>query len=317
MKTAEGEWYGISIDLWREIATDLKLDYEFRETDLPGLINGVRDGKFDAAIAAISVTPERELICDFTHPYYNSGLGIAVKPANSSSWMDTIIHFLSWDLLRVFGTLLLSLVVVGLLMWIIERKHNPDQFGGTWRSGIGSGFWWSAVTLTTVGYGDKAPVTFLGRMLALLWMFSAIIIVASFTATMTTTMTIAKLESAIKGPDDLVNARVGTVVNATSETYLRNHRVACKSYSALMEGLNDLAYNQIDAMVYDAPMLSYWVHHESLDGITVLPGLFDKQIYSIALPAGSPLRKPLNRVILQKVKSEGWQELIRTYLGDQ
>jgi ABC-type amino acid transport substrate-binding protein len=317
MKTADGEWYGISIDLWKEIATELKLEYEFTETDLRGLIEGVRDGRFDAAIAAISVTPEREQICDFTHPYYNSGLGIAVKPANTSSWMDTITHFLSWDLLRVFGTLIVSLAVVGLLMWLIERKHNPAQFGGTWRSGIGSGFWWSAVTLTTVGYGDKAPVTLAGRLLALLWMFSAIIIVASFTATMTTTMTIARLESAIKGPDDLVNVRVGTVANATSEVFLRNRKVACSSYPALLDGLHDLAGNRIDAMVYDAPMLSYWVHHEALEDITVLPGVFDKQIYSIALPAGSPLRKPINRVILQKVKSEGWQELIRTYLGDQ
>ena len=41
MKNDEGAWTGISIDLWREIATELNLSFEFRETDLRGLLDGV------------------------------------------------------------------------------------------------------------------------------------------------------------------------------------------------------------------------------------------------------------------------------------
>ncbi|WP_367182700.1 ion channel [uncultured Christiangramia sp.] len=32
---------------------------------------------------------------------------------------------------------------------------------------IGSGFWWAGVTMITIVYGDKAPVTFWGRAIAL------------------------------------------------------------------------------------------------------------------------------------------------------
>jgi len=35
------------------------------------------------------------------------------------------------------------------VLWIFERKRNPEQFGGTPAQGIGSSFWWAAVTMTT------------------------------------------------------------------------------------------------------------------------------------------------------------------------
>jgi hypothetical protein len=95
------------------------------------------------------------------------------------------------------------LLALGTLMWWFERKRNQEQFGGGTEAGIGSSFWWSAVTMTTVGYGDKAPITFGGRVVAFLWMLIAIIIVSVFTATITSTLTVAHLDVPVKGPQDL------------------------------------------------------------------------------------------------------------------
>ncbi|MEP7219248.1 MAG: transporter substrate-binding domain-containing protein, partial [Bacteroidota bacterium] len=161
IKNDDGSWSGISIDLWRSIAGELHLDYEFHETDLKGLISGVQDSSLDLAIAAISITAEREKQLDFSHPYYNSGLGIAVVPQGHAAWLEVLSHFASLDFLKLIGILLISIMVMGTLMWGLERRRNPEQFGGPWRKGVGSGFWWSAVTLTTVGYGDKTPATLL------------------------------------------------------------------------------------------------------------------------------------------------------------
>ena len=40
-----------------------------------------------------------------------------------------------------------------------------------------SAFWWAAVTMTTVGYGDKTPVTTGGRIVGLVWMFTSVIVI--------------------------------------------------------------------------------------------------------------------------------------------
>src|SRR5580698_1819994 len=71
MKAADGNWQGISIDLWRRIADELHLLYRFaEEAGVQGLIDGVATGKFDIAAAAITVTAERARILDFTQPFY-------------------------------------------------------------------------------------------------------------------------------------------------------------------------------------------------------------------------------------------------------
>ena len=220
MKEPDGNWTGISIDLWQQIAAELNLTYEFRELDLKQLLDGVKNRSLDVAIAALTITSEREKNFDFTHAYYTTGLGIAVASKARNPWFAVIKRFLSFAFLKIVLSLALMILVVGFLIWWFERKKNPQQFNGNIAKGIGSGFWWSAVTMTTVGYGDKAPITFAGRVAALIWMFVGIILISSFTAAITSSLTVSKLGSVVKGPEDLPSVTVGTVINTTSESYL-------------------------------------------------------------------------------------------------
>jgi polar amino acid transport system substrate-binding protein len=57
IKSTDGTWAGISIDLWRQIATGLNLKYELRETDLKGLLDGITSGSLDVAVGALTITP--------------------------------------------------------------------------------------------------------------------------------------------------------------------------------------------------------------------------------------------------------------------
>ncbi len=173
IKRPDGSWHGISIDLWHAIANDLGLTYELHEFDLQGLLSGVQDVSLDLAVAALTITAEREKRMDFSHAFYSTGFGIAIARGPKRGGFGTIRSFLSWKLLQIIGGL--ALLGVGALVWLSERKQNPWHFGGGLQ-GIWSGFWWSAVTLTTVGYGDKAPQTIRERILALIWMFTGLII---------------------------------------------------------------------------------------------------------------------------------------------
>lgn len=315
IKNPDGTWSGISIDLWRMIATDLKLTYELREFDLQGLLDGTKQGGLDLAVAALTITAEREKLMDFTHSFYTTGFGIAVARGAKRPWSGFLRSFLSWQFFQVIGGLVLLLLIVGVLVWLSERKPNPQQFGGGVVRGIWSGLWWAAVTMTTVGYGDKSPTTVRGRVLALVWMFAGLIIISSFIAAITTALTVNQLESAVRGPQDLARAWVATVAGSTSEAYLRQHRMASRYYPTPLEGLQAVARGEVDAMVYDAPLLRYLATTEVQGKIEVLPITFERQDYGIALPAGSPLREPINRVLLDKIKRPEWQDTLYRYLG--
>jgi polar amino acid transport system substrate-binding protein len=316
MKSADGTWAGISIDLWRQIATDLNLKYEFRETDLKGLLDGVASGSLDVAVAALTITPEREKAFDFTHPFHTTGLGIAMAWKAGNPWIAVIKRLFSLTFLKVVATLAVLLLAVGMLVWWFERKKNPQQFGGKSATGIGSGFWWSAVTMTTVGYGDKAPVSLAGRVVGLIWMFAGIIMISGFTAAIASSLTVTQLESPVKGPQDLPKVRVGTVADSTGAFYLRDKRIRYQTYKTALEGLQAVAEGKIQALVYDAPLLRYLINQEFKGSLQVLPNTFLRQDYGIALASRSPLRETVNRVLLQKISESAWQDTVYKYLGE-
>ena len=315
MKGVDGKWTGISIELWQDLAAKLNLSYKFQEMDLEQLLSGVQSNSLDAAVAAITVTSDRERVLDFTHPFYTTGLGIAVSAPSGSAWIGVVRRLLSRQFLAIVGLLAVVLMGVGLLMWLLERRRNQEHFGGSVAEGIGSGFWWSAVTMTTVGYGDKAPRTLMGRIVGLIWMFTAIIIVSSFTAAITSALTVGQLGSAIRGPGDLPGVRVATVAGTTGEQFLNGRSINHQSFPDASSALQALAGGQTDALVYDAPILQYLAKEEFPGTITVLPNTFVRQDYAIVVPQGSPLREQLNRLLESEIRSPRWQEIVFHYLG--
>jgi len=314
IRQEDGTLSGIAIDLWRRIATDLGVAYEFKETDLAGMLEGLQDGSFDAAAAALTVTSQRETLVDFSHPFYTSGLGIAVP--TDPTGLRMLRGVLSVQFFKALGALLVVLLLVGVLVWLLERRANPGQFGGKKHEGIGAGFWWSAVTMTTVGYGDKAPVTPAGRALAVIWMFFSVITISGFTAAIASVFTVQQFGSQIQGPDDLPGRAVGTVSSSTSADYLDEHFISATVFPDIRQALDAVATGRLDAAVYDAPVLRYVSTSQLAGKIDVLPGVFQRQDYGIALRPGSPLREDLNRVLLRWISRPEWERMLFRYLGD-
>ena len=252
---------------------------------------------------------------DFSHPFYTTGLGIAINQGAGGGWGDVVNDIFSRGVIQVLLSLSALLLICGLLVWMFERKGNPEQFGGRPLKGIGSGFWWAAVTMTTVGYGDKAPKTLAGRLVGLVWMFAGIIVISSFTAAMTSSLTLSTLSSVISGPENLYNVKVATVSNSTSEKYLNRQGISFQTVINVEEGLKTLAAGRVDAVVYDAPILQYLIHQKHSDYLTMLPGTFERQDYAIALSQGGKLRESINQVLLAKLREPWWRETNRRYLG--
>jgi len=311
-----GAFSGISIQLWEAVADRLGVQFEYAPSDLSGLFTGLGDRTLDLSVAALTVTAPREANIDFSYPFYSTGLAIAVPAGGSAVW-GTISRFFSWQFFTALGALALVLLGVGVAIWFFERRSNAEEFGGTTAQGLGSGFWWAAVTMTTVGYGDKAPRTFGGKVIGLIWMFAAIIIISSFTAAIATSLTVDRLASGINGVQDLANARVVTVKGSAAADSLSERGIAFTTRTELEEGLEDLAADRVDAVVYDAPLLNYRVLNDYAGTLEVLLSVFDRQDYAFALPQGSDLREPINRAILEYLAGDEWRATLTQYMGKQ
>lgn len=314
---AKGNDYdGLAIDLWKDAARDHGWKFTYRQYDLDDLLDAVSSGKVDVALGAITATAAREARMDFAHSIISSGLGVAVRSEKQSGWMAVARALVSAAFLKIIGALVLLLLAVGVLAWLLERKENPDHFGGNRRQGIFAGFWWAMVTMTTVGYGDLAPRSVGGRILGMIWMLTALLLVSFFTASITSALTVGQLSQRISGANDLARMRVASVPGTTSATWLDSRNINYVDAKNLDVALADLADGRSDAVVYDAPLLRWKIRHTYRGKLRILPLVLERQDYAFALPSNSPLREPLNTSLLKAINSTDWRERVVQYLGD-
>lgn len=309
------KWEGLSIDLWKEIANKLKINYTWKQLELPNLLKDVTDSKIDVGIAAITVTSEREKRFDFSHPYYSTGLSIAVPIENNNGWSNVIKGVFSFKMFQLVLMLLSILAAVGTLMWLMERGKNTEHFSKKPIKGIASGVWLAAVTMTTVGYGDISPKTLSGKIVTLIWMFVSLLLVSVIIAGVASTLAMSKLEPLVSGPEDLARARIGSIQDTTSAHYLLDRKILPTYFPTILGALEALERGDIDAVVYDAALLKYYIHQEFDRELQLYEGLFELQFYGIAFPENSPLREPVNRALLEIIEGDEWQATISNYLG--
>ncbi|MDV6316568.1 transporter substrate-binding domain-containing protein [Idiomarina sp. HP20-50] len=314
--TQKGDSFdGLSIRLWQDIADRLGVEYKLEPAPLGALIEGVEQNKYDLAIGAITITADRETRMDFSQPFHNAGLAIAVPSSNTPTWWAVTQRFISLEFFKVILVLGGVLFIAGGLVWWFEKRANPDEFSEKPLHGLGSGFWWAAVTMTTVGYGDKSPKSFGGRAVSLVWMFTCVIVISSFTASIASSLTVSQFQSKVTNVADLANARVATIDASATAAWLDKQNIGYQNFSSLREALKKLDNGKLDAVVYDEPILRYLLRSEQLSNVQLLPERVLPQDYGFALPQSSSLREPLNRELLSVTQSPQWRDLLQRYLG--
>jgi ABC-type amino acid transport substrate-binding protein len=320
MKTADGRWEGLAIELWQEIAQVLGVEYEVVEYNNFGrIIKEVEKGELDVCIT-LAVTEPREAILDFSHPFLTSGSAIAVPAVVSGHSLfyftgHFVERFVSSDFLLLIGILVLVSLAAGTMVWLFEARRNSEMFSGNPAKGLWQGLWWAMVTMTTVGYGDKAPKTPGGRIVALVWMFASIFLIAGFTAAITASLTVGEMSGKVQGQRDLYKARVGSVAHSETYDYLTRRGIAMRPFKNELDGLQAIVGGKIDAFVYDELVLKYLAKTEFSGRIHVLPEIFDHYYLSIAVPQGSPLREPLDRALLKIIDTDDYLRLKERHIG--
>lgn len=309
----ENQWKGVSIHLWEEIAEQLNFPYRYKKYDLKKLQKALKNKEVEFAITPLTITSERLKAFQMTQPFFISELTVATQKKEQSQVFMFLSNFASVDFLQAVMLLFFVILVFGFLLWLAEKKANPEMFDKGLK-GLWDGIWWSAVTMTTVGYGDKAPKSNKGKVIAIIWMFTAVIIISTFTASIASSLTVNTLSSDINKVEDLKQAKIGTVAGSTGETFIRENGWNYQTYQEPESAIKALRQRKINAFIYDAPILKYLVQSKNLQGqIQILPFQLNKQHYGFTAPLGSPLIEKINPVLVKELKSPGWQGILERY----
>src|SRR5699024_6096100 len=157
------------VDIWEDVADKANWDYRYKSFEsVDQALYAVERGDIDVVVGPVSITSDRMEHLDFSQPFFQSSLSIVSRNDDGSLW-STIKLFFSFKLLAAVAGFLFILAIVGTLFWLAERKKSPDQFSDKPMKGIGNGMWLAIVTMSTVGYGDMAPRSAAGRIIAGSW----------------------------------------------------------------------------------------------------------------------------------------------------
>ena len=303
----KSRYTGFDLELWEEIAKDLKLEFNYRLTDQWKVFSDLVEGKADIAFSCMPITHEGEETVDFSHHYLESGLRILVLNKSTFSLKQTLKSIFSPLVLTVLGALFVFIIICGNAVWWVEKGSRiiSDRYF----PGILEAFWYVLVTMTTVGYGDVVPRKWFGRLIALFIMFIGIGFFGWAIAQFSSVITVQRLHADIVSPQDLRNRVVATVEFTTSVPTLNKIGAVVVPLAKIDEAYNLLLKEKVDAVVFDSPSILHYERHEGAGKVKVVGPLFDIQYYGFMFPEGSKLREPVNRTLL-KLKKNGTYDRI-------
>ena len=302
-----------SIELWNKIAERLQVKTSYQiAPDVRALLEEVRSAKAEVGISAISITSAREKEFDFSQPMLNAGLQIMVRgkgqDADSNPLWDLLGLLFSKAILVWLGIALLLILVPAHLVWLLERRQKDGIIPTTnYVPGIFYAMYWAAGTLAT--QGEQMPRQWLARVIAVLWMFTGVVFVAFYTAQLAATLTVQQIQGGINGPDDLQGRKVATTRGSTTAAFLREVNAQVHEVSRIDEAYQALLSKDVDAVVFDAPVLLYYAANEGKGRLHMVGSIFRKEDYGIVFQQNSPLRKQVNNVLLSLREDGTYQQL--------
>ena len=116
---------------------------------------------------------------------------------------------------------MLGAMISGFVVWTMETWGNPGEFPRPFHVGIFEGFWWSFISMTTVGYGDKTPKSIFGRLFAMFWILIGITVCSLFTAALTSE--IIKAHS-LSHDHDMTGQKVGCLNYRANDAIMISER---------------------------------------------------------------------------------------------
>ncbi len=321
---SNGKYSGFEIELWEAIAKESGLNFEYKKHNFfKELIPLVVDKKADVALAGITINEEREKTIDFSHHTFDSGLRILLsKNRKNIDFAATIRTFINYGLKQLIKTIFVFLLIIFIFanaLWLTEK--SGDSFASTYLLGIIQAVWASFNTFIGLLTGSSATLiydvqTWTGRSILILIHILGLATLGLLIGKVAAFITTRKIRLNIESPNDLKGKIVATVQGTTSEGILKKFGAIVVPTATIDQAYKKLKRNEVDAVVFDAPVLVYYALNDGSDWAEVVGELFDKQFYGVAFQENSPLREKINRAILALKENGYYGTLHKKYFGE-
>lgn len=316
MPGPDGRFTGFSIELMQALADEMARELRIEPVEtFADMFDAVIGGRVDGAVANISITAAREKVMDFTQPIFDSGLQIMI-PARNDAGSSIFQALFRWEvgawILGAFAVLL----GVGMLMWLFENKWQ-DYFRRPFREALFPSFWWALNLVVNGGFEERLPHSRLGRLFAVLLVVSSLFIVSVFVSYITAAMTVQAISQSVTDIRDLEGRRVATTIGSTASELLENRNIPHLKLATLDEVLERFESGDVDAVIFDGPILAWYVRNEGAGKARLVDRVFQRENYGIALPQGSALREEMNRALLALRERGDYAEIRAKWFGSE
>ncbi|XP_076458545.1 uncharacterized protein LOC143292240 [Babylonia areolata] len=337
---------GLSIDILSRLSKELNFNYSLFEiessgygsavehrnlsSEWTGLVGAVLKKEADVAVAALTITPEREEVIDFSIPFLETGITIVVairEGAISPTAFLEPYDYPSWTLILVFSVHATGASIF-IFEWLspygLDQGHTPLRVH---KFSLFRSFWLIWAMLFGAAVSTDMPRGVSSRFLANIWALFAVVFLASYTANLAAFMITKEEYYDLSGIQDwrLKNPhhrhppfKYATMPSGATETNIRKNYpelyVHMKKYpqSTVKEAVMALKDQKIQAFIYDATTLEYAVGRDTGCKLKSVGKRYAETGYGVGFPKKSPWVKKFNRVLL-RMQDEGEMERLQKF----
>ncbi|XP_010098408.2 glutamate receptor 2.7 [Morus notabilis] len=266
-------------------------------------------GNFDAVAADMTIIANRSLYVDFTLPYTDSGVTMIV-PIKSMEMKNAWVFLKPWTW-ELWVTTCCFFLFVGFVVWLLEHRINND-FRGPPSHQVGTSFWFSFSTM--VFAHREQVVSNMARIVLIIWCFVVLVLTQSYTASLTSLLTVQQLRPTLTNVNELLKNKVnvgfpnGSFVLEMLREFVPLEPSQIKVYKSLQH-LGELFENgDIEAAFDEIPYVKLFIAKHCSNYAMVGP-IYKTAGFGFAFPRGSPLVRDVSRAILNVTEGNKMKEI--------
>ncbi|KAF7020368.1 hypothetical protein CFC21_033479 [Triticum aestivum] len=285
------------------------------------LVSQVYFKTYDGAVGDVTIIANRTRYVDFTVPYTESGVSMLVL-ARKDEDEPTMWIFLKPLTTDLWIAMVVFIVFTGLVVCTIEKPVNDQVQGSKWKQ-LNTYFYFAFSTGTSTH--DQKFKSLQSKVIMVSWCFVLLVIVQSYTASLSSMLTAKRLQPLVTDPmqllhkGDYVGYQNGSFVHSMlrrlhfEDRQMMSFSTREEYADALRKGSKE---GGVSAIFDETPYINSFLLLYGKDFQKVGP--IDRTVgFGFAFPKGSPLVEDLSKAMLNLIEGSEGSDIERKWFGDR